>query len=84
MQKSKPAVVRAWRTSSESGGLRSENLVVVKALFGFLSSAAMVDVRATVATPRTKVIHSPLGMLIGWVITIRVSSIGQWVKWIEF
>lgn len=44
MQNSKPAIVSASRTGSESGGLRSENLVVVKALFGFFSSAAAMVV----------------------------------------
>lgn len=38
MQKSKPEVERASRTSSESGGLRSEKRVSVNALFGFEDS----------------------------------------------
>lgn len=42
MQNSKPAAERASSTGSESGGSRSENLVVVRALFGFLSSTAAI------------------------------------------
>ncbi|GER55877.1 NAD(P)H-hydrate epimerase [Striga asiatica] len=42
VQNSKRDKVSASRTASESGGSKSENLVVVSALFGFSSSAAMM------------------------------------------
>lgn len=35
--------MRTSRIGSESGGVRSENLVVVKALFGFVSSFAIEE-----------------------------------------
>lgn len=41
MQNSKPAWVRASRTGSESGGLRSEKRVLVKALLGLGESESM-------------------------------------------